>query len=67
MKREAKPLVAQLCPALCDPMDCSLPIYRIDWQSGWPFPSSRGFSEELNALSKREGERVARQPAQGEA
>ena len=53
--------------ALCDPMDCSLPIYRIDWQSGWPFPSSRGFSEELNALSRREGERVARRTAQGEA
>ena len=65
MKREAKVLVAQLCPALCDPMDCSLPIYRIAWQSGWQFPSSGGFSEELNALSRREEEGVARQTAQG--
>ena len=39
-------LVAQLCPTLCDPMDCSTPgssvhgilQARIDW-SGLPFPS----------------------------
>lgn len=66
MRSEAKVSVAQLWPAHCDPKDCSLPIDRTDWQSGWPFPSSRGFSEELNALNRREEERVARQTAQRE-
>ena len=66
MRSEAKVLVAQPCPALCDSMDCSLPIHRTDRQSGWPFPSSREFSEELNALNRREEERVARQTAQRE-
>ena len=37
--------VAQLCPTLCDPMDCSLPglsvygVFRQEYQSGLPFPS----------------------------
>ena len=36
--------VAQLCPTLCDPMDCSLPGYSIhgfsrqEYWSGLPFP-----------------------------
>ena len=30
--------VAQLCPTLCDPMDCSLPGFSVGW-SGLPFPS----------------------------
>ena len=32
--------VAQLCPTLCDPMDCSLPGFskQENW-SGLPFPS----------------------------
>ena len=35
----------QLCPTLCDPMDCSLPgssvheFYRQEYWSGLPFPS----------------------------
>ena len=42
---KVKVLVAQLCPTLCDPMDCSLPGYFVhgilqarilEW---WPFPS----------------------------
>ena len=38
-------LVAQLCPTLCDPVDCSLPgssvhgISRQEYWSGLPFPS----------------------------
>ena len=38
-------LVAQLCPTLCNPMDCSLPGYlsmefsRQEYWSGLPFPS----------------------------
>ena len=41
--REGK--VAQSCPTLCDPMDCSLPgsqsmgFSRQDYRSGLPFPS----------------------------
>ena len=33
--------VAQSCPALCNPMDCSLPASSIHgiFQSGLPFPS----------------------------
>jgi len=37
--------VAQSCPTLCDPMDCSLPGYSIrgtsrqEYWSGVPFPS----------------------------
>ena len=37
--------VAQSCPTLCDPMDCSLPgssvhvIFRQEYCSGLPFPS----------------------------
>ena len=39
-------LVAQSCPTLCDPMDCSPPVSplsmefsRPEYWSGWPFPS----------------------------
>ena len=38
-------LVAQLCPTLCDPMDCSLQaplsmeFFRQEYWSGLPFPS----------------------------
>ena len=39
-------LVAQLCPTLCDPMDCSQPDFSVHGilqariRSGLPFPSS---------------------------
>ena len=42
---EVKALVTQLCPTLCDPMDCSPPgssVHRIlsqEYWSGLPFPS----------------------------
>ena len=39
-------LVAQSCPTLFDPMDCSLPVSPLSMEfsrpehwSGWPFPS----------------------------
>ena len=35
---KVKVLVAQLCPALCDPMDCSPPGSSVHG-SGLPFPS----------------------------
>ena len=44
---EVKKLVAQLCPTLCDPMDCSLPGFSVRGDSpgkntGWvAMPSSR--------------------------
>ena len=47
-------LVAQLCPTLCDPMDCNLPYSSVhvilqakilEWVS---FPFSRGFSQPWN-------------------
>ena len=34
--------ITQLCPTLCDPMDCSLPsmgFSRQEYWSGLPFPS----------------------------
>ena len=37
--------VAQLCPTLCDPLDCSPPgssglgFPRQEYWSGWPFPA----------------------------
>ena len=49
-KVEVKVLVAQLCPSLCDPMDCSLPGSSVHWilQARileWvAMPSSRGSS-----------------------
>ena len=45
MIRKVKALVAQLCPTLCNPTDCSLPgslsmeFSRQEYRSGWPFPS----------------------------
>ena len=48
---EVKKLVAQLCPTLCDPMDCSLPGFSVRGDSpgkntGWvAMPSSRGSSQ----------------------
>ena len=42
---DSKVLVAQLCPILCNPMDCSLPgssvvgFSRQEYWSGLPFPS----------------------------
>ena len=42
---ESESEVAQSCPTLCDPMDCSLPrssvhgISRQEYWSGLPFPS----------------------------
>ena len=42
---DSKVLVAQLCPILCNPMDCSLPgssivgFSRQEYRSGLPFPS----------------------------
>ena len=44
MKGESEREVAQLCPALCDPMDCSPPgssVHGIlqEYWSGLPFPS----------------------------
>ena len=44
---EVKSEVAQSCPTLCDPMDCSLPgssvqgFSRQEYWSGLPFPSPR--------------------------
>ena len=42
---EYKLLVAQSCPTLCDPMDCSLSgsmeFSRQEYWSEWPFPSPR--------------------------
>ena len=44
-------LVAQPCPTLCDPMDCSLPRFSIHdilqarILEGVAFSSSRGFSQ----------------------
>ena len=38
-------LVTQLCPTLCDPMDCtrqaslSIEFSRQEYRSEWPFPS----------------------------
>ena len=32
-------LVTQLCPTLCNPMDCSLPGSSVHGWSGLPFPS----------------------------
>ena len=54
--------VAQLCPTLCDPMDCSLPgssvhgILQQEYWSGVPFPSpgdlpDRGFRPALQVNS----------------
>ena len=44
--RERESEVAQLCPILCDPMDCiayqaplSMGFSRQEYWSGWPFPS----------------------------
>ena len=41
MKSESE--VSQLCPTLCDPVDCSLPGFmgfsRQEYWSGLPFPS----------------------------
>ena len=40
----------QLCPSLCDPMDCALPsscmsmgFSRQDYWSGWPYPPPGNF------------------------
>ena len=50
VKNEVKVLVAQSCPILCDPMDCSLPGFSVhgilqarilEWVA---IPFSRGFS-----------------------
>ena len=44
-------LVAQLCPILCDPMDCSLPSFFVHGilqariLSGLPFPSPGDFPD----------------------
>ena len=46
-----KVLVAQSCPALCDPMDCSPPgssvhgIFQARILSGQPFPSAGGLPD----------------------
>ena len=47
MKMKSESEVAQSCPALCDPMDCSLPgssvhgiFHRQEYWSGVPLPSS---------------------------
>ena len=43
--------VAQSCPTLCDPMNCSLPgssthgIFQARYWSGLPFPSPRDLPE----------------------
>ena len=51
MKMKMKVLVTQLCPALCDPMDCSLPASSVhgilqaqmlEWVA---IPFSREFSQ----------------------
>ena len=51
MKEKVKVLVAQSCPTLCDPMDCSLPGSSVpgilqeiilEWLA---IPFSRGFSQ----------------------
>ena len=45
MKEKVNVLVIQLCPTLCDPMDCSLPgslfmqFSRQEYRSGLPCPS----------------------------
>ena len=45
MKSESESEVAQLCPTLCDPVDCSPPapppmgFSRQEYWSGLPFPS----------------------------
>ena len=44
-QKESESEVAQLCPTLCDPMDCSLPVSssmgfsRQEYWSGLPFSS----------------------------
>ena len=45
LESESQSEVAQSCPALCDPMDCSLPappcmgFSRQEYWSGLPFPT----------------------------
>ena len=45
LESESQSEVAQSCPTLCDPMDCSLPappcmgFSRQEYWSGLPFPS----------------------------
>ena len=54
MEKKVKLLVAQLCPTLCDPVDCSLPDFSVheilqarilEWVA---MPSSRGSSQPRN-------------------
>ena len=47
-------LVAQSCPTLCNPMDCSLPVFSIhgdspgkNYWSGWPCPPPRAFTNPM--------------------
>ena len=45
LKKKSESEVTRSCPALCDPMNCSLPgfsihgIFRQEYWSGLPFPS----------------------------
>ena len=44
--------VAQLCPPLCDPVDCSqaplsVEFSRQEYRSGLPFPSPGGYTEQM--------------------
>ena len=54
MKVKSEREVAQLCPTLSDPMDCSLPVFSIhgisrqEYWSGVPLPSPKSLEQPTN-------------------